>query len=173
MAIPGHRAPTVPRGVDTYSLGGGRRRTPTTSSLTANLPQFVGPTQLIGVGFAPFTITVRNGAGETVVPFGNLPSGGGSTLADSLRQTGLKTSVQDNYQLLFVTSLQASNAPNGVVFSVSPRAIDDRGVVATTSQLGSRTYRAFQAHVQFSQRTAPAQSVVTGTVTGQLLLARR
>jgi hypothetical protein len=172
VAIPGHNPPNVGRSVDTFSFGGGRRRTPSTSAVTQNIP-FVGPTQLIGVGFAPFTINVHGQSGQTIVPFSNLPSGKGASLAQALSQSGASTSIRTGYALLFVVSLQQSDAPNGVVFSVTPRAIDASGVITTTSLLGSRTYRAFQAVVAFKQHISPAPATVNGTVTGQLLLATR
>jgi hypothetical protein len=172
MATPGHTPPPVSRSVDTYTPGRGRFRTPSTSATTANIP-FVGPTQLIGVGFAPFTINVHGGSGKVTVPFANLPSGGGASLAQALQQSGVATSIRSGYSLIFVVALQQSNAPNGVVFSVTPRAVDSSGVVATTSMLGSRSFRTFQAVVQYQQHISAAQSTVTGTVTGQLLLASR
>jgi hypothetical protein len=169
MAIPGHRPPPVSRGVDTFSLGGGRRRTPTTSAATANLP-LVGPTQLIGVGYASFTINVHGGSGKVIVPFSNLPSGSGGSLAQAVSQSGIATLIPTGYNLIFTVALQASSAPG---CTVSPRAIDTSGVVATSSLLGSRTFRAFQAVVTYTQTGKTVQSTVTGTVTGQLLLATR
>jgi hypothetical protein len=167
MAIPGHNPPPVARGVDTFSLGGGRRRTPTTSGATANLP-LVGPTQLVGVGFAPFTINVHAGAGKVTVPFTNLPRGGGASLAQAVSQSGVATLIPSGYNLIFTVSLQEASSPG---CTVTPRAVDTSGVIATTSLLGSRTFRAFQAVVTYEQTGKKTVATVTGSVTAQLLLA--
>lgn len=177
MPVPARCACQVLRSTDTYTLGGGKSRTPSTSAATQNLP-FVGPTQLVGCDATPFTIALSGGSSTITLPFYNLPlrTHGNVITSPSVlqpfRNTPPKTFIQPMSTLLYEVQPMNIVAPAGVRIDCTPDAIDSNGIVCPGPFLGGgRSYNNFRVHVTASTTNKTQTGKITGYVIGRLHLS--